>query len=141
MPDTQQSQSRNGSLSRDLLYALRYYLGNRRGLLVLAGLVIASGLALNWSWLAAVGIAPILISLLPCLAMCALGLCMNRSGSKSCSAAESNAGPTETEVARPATKVVAIDTAPDSVAPKIDEARVLASHEPQPSNERRPNDA
>ena len=141
MPDTQQSQSRNGSLSRDLLYALRYYLGNRRALLVLAGLVIATGLALNWSWLAAVGIAPILISLLPCLAMCALGLCMNRSGSKSCSAAESNAGPTETEVARPATKVVAIDTAPDSVAPKIGEARVLASHEPQPSKERRPSDA
>ena len=85
MADTQQSQSQDGSLGRDLLYALRYYLGGRRGLLVLAGLAIAAGLALNWSWLAAVGTAPILISVLPCLAMCALGLCMNRSGGKSCS--------------------------------------------------------
>ncbi|WP_082809970.1 hypothetical protein [Labrenzia sp. CP4] len=141
MTDTQQSQSRNGSLSRDLLYALRYYFGNRRALLVLAGLVIGTGLALNWSWLAAVGIAPILISLLPCLAMCALGLCMNRSGSKSCSTAESNAGPTEIEEAGPVTKAIAIDTTPDSIAPKIDDARVHAGHEPQPSNERRPNDA
>ena len=56
MADTQQSQSQDGSLGRDLLYALRYYLGSRRGLLVLAGLAIAMGLALNWSWLAAAGI-------------------------------------------------------------------------------------
>ena len=40
MADTQQSQSQDGSLGRDLLYALRYYLGSRRGLLVLAGLAI-----------------------------------------------------------------------------------------------------
>lgn len=84
MADTQQSQSQDGSLGRDLLYALRYYLGSRRGLLVLAGLAIAMGLALNWSWLAAAGIAPILISVLPCLAMCALGLCMNRATGGSC---------------------------------------------------------
>jgi hypothetical protein len=50
--------------------------------------VIAAGLALNWSWLVAVGIAPILIAVLPCLAMCALGLCMSRAGGKSCSAAD-----------------------------------------------------
>src|SRR3546814_2254480 len=35
-----------------------------------------SALALNWSWLAAIGIAPIILSLLPCAGMCALGLCM-----------------------------------------------------------------
>ncbi|MEQ8164705.1 MAG: hypothetical protein RID96_19910 [Nitratireductor sp.] len=86
MADTQQSQSQDGSLGRDLLYALRYYLGSRRGLLVLAGLAIAAGLALNWSWLAAAGIAPILISVLPCLAMCALGLCMNRMTGGACAA-------------------------------------------------------
>ncbi len=42
MADTQQSQFQNSSLGRDLLYALRYYLGSRRGLLVLAGLAIAA---------------------------------------------------------------------------------------------------
>lgn len=40
--------------------------------------IVGAGLALNWGWLAAVGVAPILIALLPCAAMCALGLCMLR---------------------------------------------------------------
>src|SRR3546814_11929122 len=75
------------SLSQDLLYMTRYYLGGRRGLLILAGLVLAAGLVLNWSWLVAVGIAPILIAVLPCVAMCALGLCMSRAGGRSCSPA------------------------------------------------------
>lgn len=73
------------SLARDLLNAGRYYLGGRRGLLILAGTALAAGLALNWSWLVAVGIAPLLLTALPCLAMCALGLCMNGMGSRSCS--------------------------------------------------------
>lgn len=78
------SEPAEASLARDLLYAARYYLGGRRGLLVLAALPLVAGVALNWSWLVAVGIAPILIGALPCLAMCALGLCMNRAGGKSC---------------------------------------------------------
>ncbi len=141
MADTQQSQSQDGSLGRDLLYALRYYLGSRRGLLVLAGLAIAAGLALNWSWLAAAGIAPILISVLPCLAMCALGMCMNRSGGKSCSTAASNSDPAEIEEAGPVTQAVALDTSPDRAAPMSGDAALLASPEPQPSKERRPTDA
>ena len=72
-------------LTRDLIYAVRYYLGGRRGLLVLAGLALVAGLALNWSWLVAAGIAPLLVAALPCVAMCALGLCMNKAGGKSCS--------------------------------------------------------
>lgn len=141
MATTQQSQSEDGSLGRDLLYALRYYLGGRRGLLVLAGLAITAGLALNWSWLAAAGIAPILISVLPCLAMCALGLCMNRSGGKSCSTAASNSDPAAVEDARPVTQAVALDAPPDRAAPISGGDAVLASPEPQPSKERRPTDA
>src|SRR5262249_54193299 len=38
--------------------------------------VLLTGIALNWSWLVAVGIAPILLSTLPCLVMCGLGVCM-----------------------------------------------------------------
>ena len=141
MADTQQSQSQDGSLGRDLLYALRYYLGSRRGLLVLAGLAIAMGLALNWSWLAAAGIAPILISVLPCLAMCALGLCMNRSGGKSCSTAASNSDAAEIEDAKPVTQAVALDASPDRAATMSGDAALLASPEPQPSKEKRPTDA
>src|SRR3546814_12794177 len=74
------------TLTQDLLYAGRYYLGGRRGLLILAAVAIVAGLALNWSWLVAVGIAPILLGVLPCLAMCALGLCMPHAGSTSCGA-------------------------------------------------------
>lgn len=45
---------------------------------------VGAGLALNWNWLTAVGAAPILLSLAPCAAMCALGLCMRGGGARSC---------------------------------------------------------
>lgn len=64
------------SLTRDLVHALRYYLGNWRALLILATILIVTGLVLNWNWLVAVGLAPILLSTLPCLVMCAFGVCM-----------------------------------------------------------------
>ena len=71
------------SLTRDLIHALRYYLGNWRAMFILATIVIVAGLALNWSWLVAVGVAPLLLSTLPCLVMCAVGVCaMCRSGDK-----------------------------------------------------------
>jgi hypothetical protein len=41
---------------------------------------------LNWGWLTAVGAAPILLAVLPCAAMCALGLCMKGSSKNTCSA-------------------------------------------------------
>lgn len=72
-------------LSQDVLYALRYYHGNRRVLLIVGGVVLVAGLAFNWSWLAAIGVAPLLLSVLPCVAMCALGLCMNKMPGRSCS--------------------------------------------------------
>jgi len=56
-----------------------------RAVLVTAALAIVTiGLAMNWSALVAAGIAPLLISALPCAVMCALGLCMNRMGKSSC---------------------------------------------------------
>ena len=67
------------------LSIVQHYLSGRRAL-VLAALLLASlGLYLGWGWLTAAGIAPILIALAPCAAMCALGLCMNKMGGKSCS--------------------------------------------------------
>ena len=48
-------------------------------------LALVVGAALNWSWLVAVGVVPLLITVLPCAAMCALGLCMNRMVGGSCS--------------------------------------------------------
>lgn len=44
---------------------------------MVAGVVATgTGVALNWNWLAAAGLAPFLLGALPCAALCALGLCM-----------------------------------------------------------------
>jgi hypothetical protein len=51
-----------------------------RGLTVSGIVVVAIGLALNWSWLVAFGAAPIILALAPCAVMCAFGLCMNMGG-------------------------------------------------------------
>lgn len=40
--------------------------------------LISAGLAWQWSWLVAIGVAPLLITTAPCLAMCTLGLCVHR---------------------------------------------------------------
>ena len=58
----------------------RHRLARPRTWLISGIAAAGAGLALNWDWLAAIGAAPILLGLLPCAAMCALGLCM-RSGS------------------------------------------------------------
>jgi hypothetical protein len=73
------------SLANDQAGALRSWIGDRR-VLVVAGLAIAgTGVALGWNWLAAVGTAPLIVSAAPCLAMCALGLCMMGRGQQACS--------------------------------------------------------
>ena len=76
---------REPSLAQDWLHAVRYWLGGRRGVLALAGFAAVVGIGANWSWLVAAGIAPLLISLLPCAVMCGLGLCMSRMMGGSCS--------------------------------------------------------
>jgi hypothetical protein len=61
------------------------WLTGRRGLIVAAVAAGAVGLTLGWPWLVAAGVAPILLSTLPCAAMCALGLCMMGRAGQSCS--------------------------------------------------------
>lgn len=141
---TKSPGNQDTSLTRDLLYAARYYLGGRRGLIALAALALVSGLALNWSWLVAAGIAPLLLGVLPCAAMCALGLCMNKMGRKSCStdAASDEAAelPDETRATaalerRPITLLgsPAEGARPEAVTP--------AGQKPQALEERRKTDA
>jgi hypothetical protein len=40
---------------------------------------VALALYAGWDWLVAAGLATTIVALAPCLAMCALGLCMGRS--------------------------------------------------------------
>jgi hypothetical protein len=76
LTSSQSTKAADASPARDLLYAGRYYLGGWRGVLVLAIIAALIGVGFSWSWLMAAGIAPILLSTLPCLVMCGLGLCM-----------------------------------------------------------------
>lgn len=71
------------SLVGDVLSAARYYLGNRFGLLAIVILVLGLAAYSSWGWLVAAGIAPLLLTIAPCAAMCALGLCTMGGKSKS----------------------------------------------------------
>jgi hypothetical protein len=75
MTDAKSVEKANTSLVREWLTLARYYLGNRWVLLVLGSAVLIGGAALNWGWLVAIGLAPILLALAPCAIMCAVGLC------------------------------------------------------------------
>lgn len=83
------------TLAQDLVALARYGLRSRTGKLVLGAGIVAGGLFLGWDWLVAAGLAPIVLGLLPCAAMCAFGLCM-MSGKKSCSADAGGADTTTT---------------------------------------------
>ena len=61
------------------------WLTRRRVMFAGAATVIGGGMALNWGWLTAIGLAPILVSLAPCAAMCGLGLCMKGGSGDGCS--------------------------------------------------------
>ena len=73
-------------------------LTGRRGLILVAVTTVGVGAIVGWPWLASAAVAPILLSTLPCVAMCALGLCMMGKGGQSCSAqgskVEANSGNT-----------------------------------------------
>lgn len=99
--ETTKAAAAETSLTKDAIDLGRYYvwratnwarpyLGNRRAMIFLAIAVLGAGAALNWGWLVAIGVAPILLALAPCAAMCALGLCM-KGGGKSCSSGDQSA--------------------------------------------------
>ena len=82
------SNSENAIRSNPSTSGTRSWLGLRIGKRSvywgLAAVLLGAGLALNWSWLVAVGVAPLLVALAPCAAMCALGLCMRKGSGESC---------------------------------------------------------
>lgn len=132
------------SLIRDILRSARRYLRGWRGLLILAVVALVAGISLNWSWLVAAGVAPLLLGALPCVAMCALGLCMNRKAGRSCSA-ETDAAKSATESAPQVPPAVAsvqrLDTnlhAPTPRAePAVEHRLTENAVQPQISDERK----
>ncbi len=85
MNRSESSNATETSLTRDLISAARYYLGGRRTLILLAVVALGVGAALNWGWLVAIGVAPLLLVFAPCAAMCALGHRMSKATGKSLS--------------------------------------------------------
>ena len=104
------------TLTRDLLYAARYYLGRSRTWMILAAAAIATGLVFNWNWLVAAGLAPVLLSILPCLFMCAFGVCMMCRSAKEQSPSVRTAAqaplPPAAAIDRLATEAIAGDSVP-----------------------------
>lgn len=145
IPSSRPADEPQPPLARDLLHLARYYVGGRRGLLILAGVALVAGLTLNWGWLTAVGVAPILISLLPCAAMCALGLCMSRTGGKACSTGASTRGSgAAADKAAPDGGTMAFDPAATEPLDQIPNGAAMASladARPQPLEERNTTDA
>ena len=88
---TETTKAGEPTVAKATIDLVRYYLSGRRGLILLSAAALGSAMALNWGWLAAVGIAPLLLALAPCAAMCALGLCMHKMGKPS-HPTQSNAG-------------------------------------------------
>ena len=72
---------KTNSVPRKAMLDIVHPLASRR-LLVIVAMLIAATLAgvaaLNWRWLVAVGAVSVLVSTLPCLLMCSLGLCMHK---------------------------------------------------------------
>lgn len=92
MTSTELIQTRQASPNRGVQSILRSTFGRRRGLIAAGAGIVIAGLAFNWAWLVAAGIAPVLLSVLPCVAMCALGLCMNRMTGRSCASENACSG-------------------------------------------------
>ena len=79
---------------RRLVDRLPSWLRGRRAVMLGLLALVGAGLALGWPWLVAFGLAPLVLSLLPCAAMCALGLCMmGGKDGKSCHAQTAASGP------------------------------------------------
>lgn len=73
--------------------SLPAWIGNRKAWAMGSIILVGTGLALKWDWLTAVGAAPVLLGLLPCAVMCALGLCMRGGSRQSCHKRNTDAEP------------------------------------------------
>jgi len=83
MENSQATQSGDLPQSCNPLLTLGARVRQGTTLTILALAAAGSGLAFGWGSLAALGLTTVIVSLLPCLAMCALGVCASRMGQSS----------------------------------------------------------
>lgn len=82
-------------------YLPKWFPRGRFAMLWIAVPAIGVGMVFGWDWLVAAGFAPIVVSVLPCVAMCALGLCAMRGSAKSCHGEEKAAPKAAEQAANP----------------------------------------
>jgi len=116
---TETTKAGEPSLVKATIDLVRYYLSGRRGLILLTVAILGAGLVLNWSWLVAVGVAPLLLALAPCAAMCALGLCMNKMGKPS-GPTQSNSGAQGGAGTPPSTATPAVEVRDETLAVAVE---------------------
>ena len=93
--DTIDNKAVKTSKAQDVINAIWPFI-NSRGKRIIALLAIAAlGMYLNWGWFVAAGIAPLVLGVLPCAAMCALGLCMGHGKNSSCSTSKQRSDSTD----------------------------------------------
>ena len=66
---------------------------NRRAMMWAGGSAVVLAAVFSWGWLVAIGVAPLILAFLPCAAMCALGLCMNKTAGTTGTSAPDVASP------------------------------------------------
>jgi hypothetical protein len=90
------------TILRYRLRALWVRIGARRAAIALGLVAVAGGIALNWGWLTAIGVAPVLVATAPCAAMCALGLIMPKMmGGNSCASGQNSGKPADETIGLP----------------------------------------
>jgi hypothetical protein len=83
MPDIEALDGKIGSQAASTTNWLQWRPGQRAAIVMLVVAVGIAGLFFCWPWVVAAGLSSVVLGLLPCAAMCAAGLCMNRLGQKS----------------------------------------------------------
>ncbi len=78
------AQVPEASLGQEWLRLLRYRLGDRRILIAIAAALFTAAIVFNWQWLVAAGLASLIVGVLPCVAMCAVGVCAMGRGNAAC---------------------------------------------------------
>ena len=80
--------------SRSAMATARSIALSRPGLIAIGAGTVGLGLVSSWGWLAAIGAAPFILAVLPCAAMCAMGLCMPMMGGSKKQASNAADSPT-----------------------------------------------
>ena len=79
-----------------LVLTLGDRLGRRAAIVVWMAAAVGLGFFLGWSWLVAADLSSVVLGILPCAAMCALGLCGGSLGKK-CSDQNAPGAPPDTK--------------------------------------------